>query len=137
MPGSSPQARSAASLLPSTSRGTCGDPSTSNIRGEGLATSSWCLKKLVPPERGLPTLQGDPQLLFPSVVEGSTQGHLGGSAIGSLPSAQGMILESRDRVPHRAPLMEPASPSACVSASLSLSLCIFHEKINKILKINK
>ena len=37
-----------------------------------------------------------------------------------LPSAQGVILETRDRVPHRAPCMEPASPSACVSASLSL-----------------
>ena len=38
------------------------------------------------------------------------------------PSAQGVILESRDRVPCRAPRMEPASPSAYVSASLSLSL---------------
>ena len=38
------------------------------------------------------------------------------------PSAQGMILETRDRVPHQAPCTEPASPSACVSASLSLSL---------------
>ena len=52
------------------------------------------------------------------------------------PSAQGMILESRDRVPRQAPCMEPASrdrvprrapciepasPSACLS--LSLSLC--------------
>ena len=36
------------------------------------------------------------------------------------PSAQGMILETQDWVPHRAPCMEPASPSACVSASLSL-----------------
>ena len=37
-------------------------------------------------------------------------------------SAQGRILETRDRVPRRAPCMEPASPSACVAASLSLSL---------------
>ena len=37
-------------------------------------------------------------------------------------SAQGVILETWDRVPHRAPRMEPASPSACVSASLSVSL---------------
>ena len=36
------------------------------------------------------------------------------------PSAQGVILESQDRVPHPAPCMEPASPSACVFASLSL-----------------
>ena len=38
-----------------------------------------------------------------------------------LPPAQGMILESRDRVPHRAPCMEPASPST------SLPLCVSHE----------
>ena len=36
------------------------------------------------------------------------------------PSAQGLILETRDQVPRRAPCMEPASPSACVSISLSL-----------------
>ena len=45
-------------------------------------------------------------------------GRLGGSAVERLPSAQGVILESQDRVPHQAPCMEPASPSACVSASL-------------------
>ena len=39
-----------------------------------------------------------------------------------LPSAQGVILETQDRVPHQAPCMEPASPSACVSASLCVSL---------------
>ena len=38
------------------------------------------------------------------------------------PAAQGVILETPDGVPHRAFCMEPASPSACVSASLSLSL---------------
>ena len=38
------------------------------------------------------------------------------------PLAQGVILESWDRVPHWAPRMEPASPSACVSTSLSLCL---------------
>ena len=37
-------------------------------------------------------------------------------------SAQGVILETWDRVPRRAPCMEPASPSACVSASLTGSL---------------
>ena len=36
------------------------------------------------------------------------------------PSARGVILETRDRVPPRAPCMEPASPSACDSASLPL-----------------
>ena len=50
-------------------------------------------------------------------------GCLGGLAVGRLPLAQGMILESWDRVLHRAPCMEPASSSA--SASASLSLCVF------------
>ena len=42
------------------------------------------------------------------------------------PSAQVVILETWDQVPYLAPCMEPASPSACVSASLSLShaLCL-------------
>ena len=50
-------------------------------------------------------------------------GHLGGSVVERLPSAQGVIPGSWDRVPHRAPCKEPASPSACVSASL----CVSHE----------
>ena len=49
-------------------------------------------------------------------------GYLGGSVVEHLPSAQVMILGSWDQVPHRAPLREPASPSACVSASLCVSL---------------
>ena len=36
------------------------------------------------------------------------------------PSAQGVILETWNRVPRQAPCMEPASPSACVSASFPL-----------------
>ena len=40
---------------------------------------------------------------------------LGDSVVWRLPLAQGMILEPRDRVPHRAPGMEPASPSLCLS----------------------
>ena len=47
-------------------------------------------------------------------------GHLGGSVVKRLPSAQGMILETQDQVPHGAPCMEPASSSAYVSAPLSL-----------------
>ena len=39
-----------------------------------------------------------------------------------LPSAQGVILGTRDRVPRQAPCVEPASPAACVSASLSVSV---------------
>ena len=42
----------------------------------------------------------------------------------ALPAAQGVILETRDRVPRQAPCVELASPSACVSASLSLSLSL-------------
>ena len=49
---------------------------------------------------------------------GGQPGWLSGLA---LPSAQGVILETQDRVRHRAPCMGPPSPSACVSASLSLS----------------
>ena len=52
-----------------------------------------------------------------------------------LPSAQGVNLGSQDQVPHRPPLGEPASPSAYVSASASL--CISHEKINKIFQSQK
>ena len=50
------------------------------------------------------------------------RGRPGASVFEHLPSAQGVILEARNRVPRWAPCMEPASPSACVSASLSLCL---------------
>ena len=49
-------------------------------------------------------------------------GSLGGAAVWRLPLARDAILETRDRIPRWAPCMEPASPSACVSASLSLSV---------------
>ena len=49
-------------------------------------------------------------------------GHPGGSAVEPLPSAQGVIPGSWDQVPHPAPCIESASPSACVSAS-----CVSHE----------
>ena len=51
--------------------------------------------------------------------------HLGGSAVECLPLAQGMVPGSWDQIPHQASCMEPASSSACVSASLSF--CVFHE----------
>ena len=54
-------------------------------------------------------------------------GRLGGSAVEHLPSAPCVILETQDRVPHQAPSMEPASPSACVSASLSLSVSLVNK----------
>ena len=45
-------------------------------------------------------------------------GHLGGSVVEQLPSAQVVIPGSWDRVPHQVPCREPASPSANVSVSL-------------------
>ena len=51
-----------------------------------------------------------------------TQGHLGGSVVERLPLAQVVILGSWDRVLHQAPHGELASPSAYVSAFLSVSL---------------
>ena len=43
------------------------------------------------------------------------------------PAAQGLILETQDRVPWQAPCMKSASPSACVSAPLSLLSVYSHE----------
>ena len=48
------------------------------------------------------------------------KGRLGGSVVEYLPLAQGMTPGYWDRVLHWAPHQEPASPSAYVSASLSL-----------------
>ena len=48
---------------------------------------------------------------------------LGSSANEHLPLAQGVILESQDRVLHQASWMEPASPSM----SLPPSLCVSRE----------
>ena len=49
-------------------------------------------------------------------------GCLGDSVVDLLLSAQHVILESWDQVPHWAPCMEPASLSACVPLRLSVSL---------------
>ena len=81
--------------------------------GSPLSSSPTFLPIPVPdfqPRRAL-LLSSKPELL----------GHLGGSVVGRLPLALG----SRDRVPHRAPCMEPASPSAYVSASVCV--CVSHE----------
>ena len=54
-------------------------------------------------------------------------GHLGGSVVEGLPSAQGMIPESWDRAPQTALSRESAAPSAFPSPgmfSLSLSLSL-------------
>ena len=51
-----------------------------------------------------------------------TEGHLRGSVVEHLPLAQVIIPVSSDRVLQQAPHRESVSPSACVSASLSVSL---------------
>ena len=51
-------------------------------------------------------------------------GCLSGSAVKYLPSTQDVIPESWDQVLYQVPWMEPASPSACVSLPLSLSLSV-------------
>ena len=62
-------------------------------------------------------------LMFKKVLKHTEEGFLDGSAVKCLPSAQGMILETWDRVPSRGPCMEPASPSPLsVSPPLLLSL---------------
>ena len=50
----------------------------------------------------------------------ANEGCLGGSEVEHLPLAQGLFPGSWDQVLHRAPCREPASPSAYVSAFLSL-----------------
>ena len=47
---------------------------------------------------------------------------MGGLVVEHLSLAQVMILESWNRAPHQGPSREPASPSAYVSAPLSVSL---------------
>ena len=64
------------------------------------------------------------------LLEISFLGHLGGSVVKCLSLAQVVVPGSRDQVLHWGPCMEPASPSAYVSATLSVCL----SRINKILK---
>ena len=71
----------------------------------------------------LPWLDLDPDETYMFSLKGQTTERLGGSVVEHLPSAEGVIPGSWDRVPHRAPCREPASPSAYVSASL----CASHE----------
>ena len=62
----------------------------------------------------------------------SCQGSLGGAAVWRLPLAQGAILETRDRIPHRAPGAWSLLLPMPMSLPLSLSLCDYHKnKINK------
>ena len=52
------------------------------------------------------------------------EGSLGGAAVWCLPLAQGAILETRDRIPHRAPGAWSLLLPLPVSLPLSLSLCL-------------
>ena len=56
------------------------------------------------------------------------RGSLGGAAVWRLPLAQGAILETRDRIPHRAPGAWSLLLPLPVSLRLSLSLCDYHKK---------
>ena len=54
-------------------------------------------------------------------------GSLGGAAVWHLPLAQGAILESRDRIPHRAPGAWSLLLPLPVSLPVSLSLYDYHK----------
>ena len=54
-------------------------------------------------------------------------GSLGGAAVWRLPLAQGAILETQDRIPHRAPGAWSLLLLLPMSLPLSLSLCPSHE----------
>ena len=55
------------------------------------------------------------------------QGSLGGAAVWSLPLAQGAILETRDRIPHRA----PGAWSLLLPLPLFLALSVSQSFMNK------
>ena len=54
-------------------------------------------------------------------------GSLGGAAVWRLPLAQGTILETRDRIPRRAPGAWSLLLPLPVSLPLSFSLCDYHK----------
>ena len=88
------------------------------IRERKRITDGRCLKLIISLIGIFMTSWGIGKKELKSIAKGG----LGGSAVERLPSAQGVILESQNQVPHQAPYMEPVSPSACVSASLSVCL---------------
>ena len=94
-----------------------------SMQGARYGTRSWN-SEIMPRAKGRHSTTEPPRrphcVIFKKLL---TWGSLGGSAVWRLPLAQGTILESQDQVPRQAPGMEPASPSACVSASL----CVSHE----------
>ena len=64
-------------------------------------------------------------------LEQWARGSLGGTAVWRLPLAQGAILETRDRIPHRAPGAWSLLLPLPVSLPLSLSLSDYHKKKKK------
>ena len=73
--------------------------------------------------------------IWESLKKKKKRGSLGGAAVWRLPLAQGAILETRDRVPRRAPGAWSLLLPLPVSLPLSLSVCV--TVINKIkLKLN-
>ena len=68
------------------------------------------------------------------VRNGVPLGSLGGTVVWRLPLAQGAILETRDRIPHRAPGAWSLLLSLPVSLPLSLSLSLCVTIINKFFK---
>ena len=65
--------------------------------------------------------------VFQSKLKIWYQGRLGGSVVECLPSAQDVIPDSRHQVPYPAPCMQPASPSACVSAPLCVCVSLMNK----------
>ena len=95
-------------------------PVSSHLGASGPASALPCRPPHSPP--GWAPGSQAPFILSPSFPKTNLQGYLGGSVLEHLPSAQGVTPGSQDQVPHRTPRREPASPSACVSASLCVSL---------------
>ena len=80
-----------------------------------LSTNSGYLKQFISLNKDV---QGTEPNTWAARFKILVEGRLGGSEVERLPSAQGMILEFQDWVPHWAPCEEPASLSAfslCVS----------------------
>ena len=73
-------------------------------------------------------VNGSPNVYFQAVgvllSKMSLLGSLGGAAVWRQPLAQGAILETRDRIPHRAPSAWSLLLPLPMSLPLSLSVCV-------------
>ena len=63
----------------------------------------------------------------PPRLKNNTLGSLGGTAVWHLPLAQGVILETQDRIPHRASGAWSLLLPLPVSLPLSLCVCDYHK----------